>query len=217
MLRIALCFVVALLTSACGGPRYVDFFPYHDDGTVKPRVVMLPVMDASAVHLPWDLAKEMNSGIRYELMNEGILFVASPSEMQEGLTKLGKVNFFLDEPLLARTFCNEDFVVLVEIIEHDYQTYGCADDPVTPNAYASCQARLTVKMRVRIIDVRSGCPRVVLQEVITDWDLVPRICADLNIEEADKYANWMKSVKKAHCRLIYNISRRMESVIKSAF
>jgi hypothetical protein len=57
MLKIVLSFVLSLLAVGCG-PRYVDYFPYHDDGRPKPKVVLLPVVDESTADLPWDVSQD---------------------------------------------------------------------------------------------------------------------------------------------------------------
>ena len=56
-----------LLFVGCG-PHYGDFYPCHDDGTVKPRIVMLPIVETNK-HI--DHEKILMQNIKYKLMDRG--------------------------------------------------------------------------------------------------------------------------------------------------
>lgn len=47
MFQFAISAVIALIMAGCSGPRYIDYFPYHDDGTPKPKVAVMPILDSS--------------------------------------------------------------------------------------------------------------------------------------------------------------------------
>lgn len=89
--------LIILLLTSCSGPRYVDFFPYHDDGKAKPKVVLLPinVIEEGDERLAQDIQEK----IRLDAMDSGELFVVQESS-------------------------SADFVVQVELLENEIVPSG---------------------------------------------------------------------------------------------
>lgn len=211
--------LLSLLASGCNGPRYVDFFPYNDDGALKPSVAMVPVINYTETRLPWSLTQEFTDGIRYEMRNDALLYFLSLEETKECIDKSGKVDFYVEKEVLVKNFCDSDFVVIIELLQHDYLPYGCFDP--TPHG-APCfpgVAQLFVKIRVKVVDIRPRCSRIVLQEVITETGLVPSSCLTLSstCNEEDATTYWAHSVRKMHHRIIHKLTKRLEHVIRSAY
>jgi len=186
---LTVCFM--LMASGCGGPRYVDYFPYHDDGSAKPRIAFVGVIDISDSQYG-NLSEEFAQGVRYWSMHNGILYLLSEREINPDLRKSGNINLFCSDLSFVKKFAPADFVVGLELIE--YQTQP------------SCQAHpgkllLTIKLRIKIIDIREEQPYVILQEIIKSKHVI-----------AGEEEHTVDVYRLANQRLICEIVRRIEDV-----
>lgn len=216
MFRFLWTILLAICAVSCG-PRFLDYFPYDNDGTAKPHVALLPILDCSHTHLPWDIGHAFTCGMRYEIMNSGRLFLLSDQEMQEPLSHFEDgITFISNEAELAQHFCETDFIVLAELMEHGYAPV------MSPTASASscfpCDSLLMMKMRIKIIDVRrTRCPRIVLQEIISDCSSVPSVCADVDIASQAPDSHWMGSMRRAHQHMMRKVTQRIEEAIGGSY
>lgn len=211
MLRILLPLLISLFVTSCG-PRYVDYFPCHDDGKAKPQVALLPVMVPMETNESNELSRELTRKIRYEIMNDGELFLFSEQEIQRGLSEIGDVDWFCSNEMFAQHYCKADFIVLNELI-HAPSTPHCLSDS------CPCQTTFMVKMRVKVIDIRPRCPRVVLQEILTCDFAIPASADE--VESGVPYWDWNSykgsQLNRAHNKATTNLVRRIEEVIRSAY
>jgi hypothetical protein len=212
MLRVLLTVLVSMMAFGCG-PRYADFFPCHDDGSSKPKVVLIPIKDCSNASLPWDSSESMSLAINYDIMCRGELFLFSQYEVQKNLNQMGPIDFCTDEETLSKQFCEADFIVLLELLEQTPApfTQTCAPANSIVLKYP-CDTKYTMKMRVKIIDARPRCPRIALQEVIVHNYLMPRSCLGAGLESSEDSPVW-----KAQQRMSVSVSQRLEQVIESAY
>lgn len=219
MLHIMLsAFITMLLAVGCGGPRYVDYFPYHDDGTPKPRVALMPVIDASQSGLPWDISEEITQELYYDLMDHGELYVLTPEEVGPAWTSRGTIDFFGNDLCFVRDFCNTDFIVALELIEHS--TAPC-DEAGTPTSASECHSYnniLTMRMRVRVIDIRRPQPRNVLYEIVKSSYIVTPPYDKINYNEICWGSKRFPTSPcgTVHQRMVKNLTSRLEGVIWSA-
>lgn len=212
MLRIILALFVSLLAFSCGGPRYVDYFPCHDDGRCKPSVVVVPVLIPCEIPCGNELSNAMTGNMRFQMMNNGELFLFSPGEVHQGVAQIGDIDWLSSNELFAKTFCDADFILLTELIQ-------CPCAPHCSVGPCPCQYNFYVKLRIKVIDVRPRCPRIVLQEIMTGDYIVPctaeeASCGILNWSP-DCYKN--SPLGRAHQRLITHMVHRVEEVIKCAY
>lgn len=219
MFRFAILTFVALMAVGCSGPRYVDYFPYHDDGTPKPKLALIPVVDSSDCGLPWDVAKEITQGIHDHLMDTGEFYVPSPEEIGPIWAKTDQIDFFGNDLSYAGDFHNTDFIVALELLENTTNTCDSCSPDVKPRKQLYMKNRdLMTRVRIKIIDIRCAVPRIVLYEVFkTCYSLTPSKNA-INCEEipwgCEGYANTACGI--AHERLVRNLTARLEEVIWSA-
>jgi hypothetical protein len=212
MFRIALSLIVAVLAVSCGGPRYVDYFPCHDDGKLKPSVVVVPVMVPCEMPCASDVSKAMTGNIRFQFMNEGELFLLSEGEVHKGLSEIGNIEWLTNNEAFAQHFCNADFIVLTELMQ----------SPVLPscnNGPCPCQYNFIAKLRIKVIDVRPRCPRIVLQEILKGDYIIP--CTADEVASGALNCNpetyRTSPMGKVHQRLISAYVQRIQEVIKSAY
>lgn len=200
MVRFLLSIGMLLLFGACG-PRYGDFFPRHDDGTVKPRVVLLPITDVTG-HC--DRAEELMQSIRFNLMDRGDLYIYPDESVDRQLQKMGNVPFFSPDISYAGQFGGADFVVATELAECRSDLYGNVEDKCMP-PHLQRKSLLMVKLRVRVIDLRSDQPCIVLQEMMTRNLLIPpRKTGDAEVD--------LSCFREVSSRLAEDFVKRLEDV-----
>lgn len=214
--NVMICALLALVTVGCGGPRYVDYFPYHDDGVAKPKVALMPIRDSSDHALSWNISEEIAEGIYYELMNSGEFYAVSPKEIGPVWQKSGEIDFFSSDTSYVREFRNTDFIVAMEVIERS--VVPC--DPCTQRQTPAANPRnlvINVAIRVKILDVRYCEPKIVLYEVFrTNYAGTPDRCGpDGTI--CWKEEGYSRSFcGRGHQRVIHQLAQRLEEVIWSA-
>ena len=214
MRHFILSFFIVLLSVSCGGPRYVDYFPYHDDGTIKPAIALMPIKDSSQSGLPWNLSTELSSAIYAELMTSGGLYVLSAEEVGPAWSQCASIDFFGLDLGFSQQFYNADFVVAMELIEHSLKP----DPRHSTSSSTPCNQLLTLKMRVRVVDLRFQQPRDVLYEVVkTEY----QVTAPYDAVDYSKFGWGCERFHKtpygqAHQRLVSSLTARLEESIWSA-
>lgn len=174
--------LLLLFFTACG-PRYVDYFTHHDDGTPKPKVIFAPVKISCVA--PADTAEAIESTIRYELMDTGELFLYRASDVKE----MGNLDICKKEYKFQGN-CDADYLVMVEIFEHGLRNQGNQCIKVSSD----------IKARIKVVDLRR-CPQKTVM-----YELVDVICtASIGCGEPD-----LAPFKSAHLKLASKISKRLE-------
>ena len=173
---IALLTLCAFFLGGCA-PRYTDFFPYHDNGTKKPFVSLLPMYDTVESKASDMFSKELISQVRNELMSDGTVYclpVALDVRVLDA-TPLDELVHTTDLGLFKR-FQKTDFVVVTELLEYKIVPYK--RQTTTPLYVADIpdEAAKVIKIAVRlnIIDNRPNSPKHVRQEIIRSNHMVPK-------------------------------------------
>lgn len=164
------CFSALLLVivTACG-PRYGDFFPCHDDGTIKPRVVLLPMRNLTG---QCEVGDNLMQTLRYCLMDRGDLYIYPDEVVNRQLNKMGPTSFFTPDVSFARQFGGTDYIVATELVECHSDLFGNVDKSCMP-PHLQRKNLLILKLRVRVIDLRCNEPVIILQEMMSRNLLVP--------------------------------------------
>lgn len=218
MFRFAIAAFITLIAVACGGPRYVDYFPYHDDGTPKPKVALMPILDSSDAGLSWDMTEELSQGIYTQLMNSGEFYVPTPREIGPVAAKCGDLDFFASELPCVREFANTDFIVAMEVIEHSVALCDPCSQVKRPLECSMPSNRtLSIRVRIKVIDIRCEKPKIVLYEIFKTCYTLTQSRSGLDCDNicwgAEDYEKTPYGI--AHDRLIRNLSARLEEVIWS--
>jgi hypothetical protein len=215
MLHVLLSMLISWIIVGCG-PHYVDYFPYHDDGTLKPRVALIPILDSSHSGLPWNLSEELTQAVRYELMDSGQLYLLSPQELSPALVKAENADFFIPDMSFTNYFTHADFIVALELIEHSAGPY---EKEKVVSAHVPCptgNVMLMMKMRIKVIDVRTETPRVVLYEILNSDHVVVNPTQDYDDISWSEEGYPKIPFGKAHQRMIREVACRLEAVTWSA-
>ena len=186
--------ISVLLISVSCSHQYSDFFPYRDDGTPKPKVAMLPVLDMTCGGKQDPFASMSDDMIRSLLMCHGELFLYDKDKIENLLSRATNVDYFGKDLSYSKQFCGADFVVAIALVEHRIIPYENESKPRVNNSChnAPCQSLLELKMRLRIIDLTCDTPRVILQEyrefshIVTlpgDWESKPSLASWEYVED----------------------------------
>lgn len=207
MLQIIVSILLSLIAVGCGAPRYVDYFPYHDDGTPKPKLAIMPIIDSTQNSIGWDFKEEIADGIYYELMSSGEVYMVSPRDMGPGWAKKDTINFFSNDVSYVGDFQNTDFIISMEII--DRKITAC--DQCVPN-----NLTLFISIRIKILDIRFCEPKIVLYEVFKTGYTGIRADAEYENNICWNDETYQKTYfGRAHKRIICSLSKRLEEVIWS--
>lgn len=202
MLRYLFILLAAMALSSCSGPRYVDYFPYFDDGTAKPKVALMPIIDTTNHCLDWSLTEEVAQGIDCEFMNNGRFYVVSPREIGSVWNKISEIDLTGSDLSFTKEFRNTDFIVILELV----------DRTVTP---CPASQTLTITVRLKVIDIRCACPKIILFELYKSDYMTTISHGDVDGNGAcwgtPGYAKTCCGL--AHQRLIKGLSERLEEVI----
>jgi len=169
---------LALFCSSCSH-EYSDFFPYHDDGTPKPHVALIPVINESkgTSTFSWDVAKEFTQDIRLVLMKQGKLFLLPQDQVKKQLASCTLTELTSTKDLMPFLYFQPaHFVVVMELVEHKLVPYKRGKiKPLYPANIPADQAEvLKMKMRLKVIDIRGGEPKLIRQEVLDSNHIVKK-------------------------------------------
>lgn len=210
--------VLVFIVIACScGPRYSDYFPYHDDGRVKPVVTLLPLSDKSSSDLNWDLSEELTRNIHRDLMDDASLYLLPEDKIKLRVDQMQLVDFFGKDLQFAKKISRSEYVVAIEFIDHSFVPYKRGKiTPLYPIDPKDCSEVLMMKLRIRIIDTREE-PKIILQEVFQSNHMLSKenekIDYELCVWGTDRYNR--TPFGQAHKRLAKDLALRIEKIILS--
>ena len=192
----------ALLLMACSSTKTnQNVSKYYDDGRSRPVVGISSVIDSTSYELPWSLSEEFTTLVRNNLSKNTKLFLSSVDDVDVALSSTDNP-FGKDISWMGSRFDDNEFIVFLELIKHDDIAKSNAKD-------------LDMSIRVRIIDVRSKNPKIVLQEVLKDT---------YNIEKGSYVSDYRKNywgsqeydnsrMALAHKQLANQVAQRISEYI----
>ena len=208
------CMMTATLASCT--PRESNIVRYNNDGTEKPTVALVPVIETVSSRLPWSLSKELTEEIYSRMVKAGMFYIPSRDAI---LTHLAiRKDIMFSDIDFAQEAPDAEFVVLFELLEHKEVPYvGQKISPVYPKDGKKTSA-IMMTVRLKVLDLRSEMPRVVLQEVIH---------SNHHVGEGDSFRNYQEIIwgstgyrytpmASAHARLSKGIVKHIEAYITYA-
>ncbi len=181
---------------------------------LKPIVTVVPVIDSTKNDLPWSLSEEFTSSVDYRLARNNGLFLVDPVKARAAVKKMKSDQnpFGTDISWVKRTFTDEEFVVFLELVEHDEVLRQDRKKPADPKF---CSADLNISMRVRVFDLRGTEPKVVLQELLHDSHFVPRQFTHVNFYQAPwgEETFSISPMGLAHTEFTKEVASRIEDYI----
>lgn len=197
--------LLALAAISCNRTNNDEMSRFHEDGRVKPSVAIASLLDTTSFDASWSLSEEFTSEVVNLIAGSGQVFVHSKEE-----SPFTENPFGADLSWMKREFHSEEFVAFLELVEHEFV-------PVKARGVAvqEASANLSMAVRLRVIDLRSATPKVVLQEMVRDAYFVPKTLVP-NDYSVDIWGteNFRKSpMGIAHSQLIHEIANRITDYI----
>ena len=206
-----LCSALALLSSC--QKQEDEATALKSSQSQRPAVAIAPVIDSSESGLNWDLSDEITYTLSSRLAQKTKLSIADPQRTKSQIKKV-KANsnpFGTDLSWMKTAFPGEEFVVFMELIEHHERLSDTSEN----SSPEFSPAHLELGMRLRIIDIRSSEPLVILQEIIQDSHFIPRQFTSHNFTQSPWNSEEFSitPVGIAHSLLIKELSSRIEDYI----
>jgi hypothetical protein len=178
----------------------------------RPVVAIVPLINSTKTDIPWNLSDELTYTVYHRLANKDKLYLVNLQKVTDTLKKLQTANPFVpDITWIKHAFPDDEFVVFMELIEHE-ETLQKTKNPLPATSLA---ADLNVTVRLRVIDVRSNTPSVVLQEMIHDSHHIPKQFTSANFYQIpwgqDSYD--ISPLGLAHAELAGHIASRLEDYV----
>jgi hypothetical protein len=171
--------------------RYSDFFPYYDNGTKKPSIVLLPVaidskslkdkdpfVDSKILRDPETCSRfceTLTKSIRNRVKRKGTIYAPPEVQMKKILQNVSLDALSEDTSLaLFKKFQGSDYVCLMELVDISLLPYKRG--AFTPLYFAQIDPQeakvLSLAVRMKIVDIRPTIPKIVRQELIQSNHMV---------------------------------------------
>lgn len=207
---------LSILSLLCGCTcGYRDTALYQPSGRQKPIVAVLPVIDnTEKTNLKWDLSHELTDEIRKRVFESKKIYLLRDGSSLEVAEMLSTPNPKNISAAATKCLGAAEFVVVAEIIEQEEAKYGFASDDSVRSEVGSI---LSLALRVRVLDVRRGTPKVILQEVLDNDYVISRAYMNCDYSKMawGTEAFTRTPMGMAHNRLIRTLTSRIESYIES--
>jgi hypothetical protein len=180
-----------------------DVSRFHEDGRTKPTVAIASMLDTTSFDASWSVSEELTSGIMSSIAQTGKIFIKASEE-----SPFTENPFGADLSWMKREFDKNEFVVFLELVEHEFV-------PVKSANLQEASANLNMAVRVRVVDLRGSTPKIVLQEMVKDTYFVPKTLmpSDYSVDTWGT-ENYQKSpMGVAHGLLISEIANRVSDYI----
>jgi hypothetical protein len=165
MYRLIVAASLCLLCS-CQHTTSPEFTKFYEDGRAKPVVAIAPIIDTSSFDMSWSLSEELQDMLVDHLAKKGTIYIPEQSNVS---LHSSENPFGSDLSWVKREFAPNEFVVFLEVIQHEHVPARAVTDPLE-----TASTNLNIAARVRIVDIRSGHPKIVLQELIKDSYFFPK-------------------------------------------
>jgi hypothetical protein len=205
---------LALFATGCHDSSQETSVLHESGAPLKPVVTVVPVIDSTKHDLSWNLSDELTNAIDYRLETNDNVYLVEPAKTRASIRKLKETYnpFAMDTSWVKKTFNNEEFVVFLELIDHEEVLRQDKKNLADPQ---HCSADLNMSMRVRVFDLRGDQPHVILQELVRHTHFVPRQFTQVNFYQASwgEESFSISPIGLAHAEFIEEIAERIEDYI----
>lgn len=202
-------FLLSLFVASCCGCKNDEMTRYHEDGRAKPIVAVVSMIDTTTFDAPWSISEELTTSVVRSIAQSGSIYVKSHDDWSGSDNPFGA-----DLAWAKREFMDEEFVVFMELVEHE-AVPAVKSKKHPPLSSQELATNLNMAVRVRVVDLRGQTPRIVLQEMIRDSYYIPRslLPTDYNVVSwgSEDYKNSPMGI--AHTQLVLEISGRLSDYI----
>ena len=181
---------------------------YHEDGRAKPVVAIASMIDTTSFDVPWSLSEEFTSEVLKNVAQNGSIFVRATDDFSPTENP-----FAQDLSWVKREFPSQEFVVFMELVQHDISLASKGKNSSTPTQELA--TNLNMAVRVRVLDLRGAAPKIVLQEMVRDSYYIPRslLPTDYNLTTWGSAEFRTSPMGIAHSQIVQQISNRLSDYI----
>ncbi|MBI3508271.1 MAG: hypothetical protein HY069_01360 [Chlamydiia bacterium] len=199
--------ILGVAVVGCCSRNSCEMTRYHEDGRAKPTVMIPTMIDTSSFDVPWSISEELTATLTQKLTGTGQLYVVKNEDVA-----FTENPFSPDLSWMKREFPHQEFVVFLELVEHETVP---ADKSKSDVPLPELSTNLNMAVRMRVIDMRGHTPKVVLQETVRNSYFIPRTLLPTNynvvIWGTSEYEE--SSMKNAHDALVNEITSRVTDYI----
>lgn len=202
-MRFILAIAIGIVATACNHSNDT-MTRYHEDGRAKPVVAVASMIDTTSFDAPWSLSEELTSMVVSDIALTNQVYVENQEDYAFAENPFGN-----DLSWVKREFHSHEFVIFLELVEHE-------NVPASKNrSFQDVSTNLNMAVRIRVLDLRSEEPKIVLQELVKDSYFIPKTLIPTNYSlvtwGTDEYKKSPMGI--AHAQLIHEISSRCKDYI----
>lgn len=195
----------------------IQSFRYYENAKQKPIAALVPLISrVSAPDVAWDVCQEITAEVHRRIINRGQLFL-NPIQLSSRLsTKLHSEDLVAITRSDLKEFRPEnEYVVFMELIEHQELRSDVLEVQATDPSLQNEKDILSVRVRVRVYDLRMDEPKVILQEILHAQYYIPKVERDLDYHKVvwggDSYSASVYG--RAHAKLEKDLAHQIENYI----
>ena len=168
--KISIVFLLSIATfiSGCSN-RFNDTAAYHSSGRAKPVVAVLPVIDSTSgdkKEYHWDRSEEFTTEIRKYISDSSQLYLLNLAAGMNTAQTLNTPHVSEISEDLLQSLSPAEFAIVSELIDEKVIPYGLRNANASRPHLSDIGSKISIALRVRVIDLRGKEPKIVLQEVI---------------------------------------------------
>ena len=207
-------FLCCAILVGCNKSSYDQVSRFHDDGRARPVVALIPVFDRSDAKMAWSLSEEFTDHLKQCLLKKNHFYLSTPDIVNAAIEKIDKDQnpFVNDLSWVKDVFKSQEFVIFTELIEHDIHAKEMKNtfmERLTPSH------ELSMTIRIRVVDLRSEEPQIILQEMVHQNHLVtkPSDEREYTPDKWKKFTYALTPIGFAHSQLTKEVAKRIEEYI----
>ncbi|MDE3045577.1 MAG: hypothetical protein KGJ02_02905 [Verrucomicrobiota bacterium] len=183
---------------------------YHEDGRAKPVIAIASMIDTTPFECPWSVSEELTSMISSQIAQSGEIYVNPREEFAFAENPFGQ-----DLSWVKREFTNHEFVVFLELVEHENAPVSKDRKITQALPLQELSTNISMAVRIRVLDLRGATSKIVLQEMVRDSYYIPKTLLPTDYNQiawgSEEYSSTPMGI--AHAKLVQEIVSRLSDYI----
>jgi len=218
MYKLLKLFIIPLLLISTSCTRRIQDetqFSHHDDGSAKPKIALLPVIDSSNSQMPWDLSNELTQSIKTKFFKSNRFYLTDEFDaLASAYFSDPELNPFLgDLEWINEMHSTTEFVVFIELVDHKLIPKSAVRKFF--NFQLTQSYTLDMSVRVKVFDIRDRKIRIILQEMTHKSFHIPWKFSSMGTQKStwNKTAFNLSPIGLAHNQMIKKITTQIQDYI----
>ena len=179
----------------------------------KPVVTLVPMFDSTHHEWKWDISQELTYAVHHRLTQKDCLRLIDHGSWQESTKKLHRIKelFTLDARSIKKTFPNEEFVILMQLANHEEVPFALQKD----FQLTDVAANLNIGVRLKIWDLSHREPKIILHELLHYQGAIPKQFTRYNFTQIpwQEEGFYTTPLGIAHIEFSQDLSKRIQDTI----